>query len=242
MSKKIKSRKYTRYYSKICHWYKSNQSYFQPRCWQDCDICITVHFHTYVLQGTLDKQLYRVDRKYSMAEKKLQEQKEKERQNKVQWHRGCKQLIINASGPLSDLKCIIYLAIIYRSSSFAGVVGGLNCHIILDTIFALLSQMNLSTLSGHILPLQFRKPTSATISGKWWGENKMEKHCPAWKHQTVKEDIVQILYRYSTIITAFSTTSFGTTWKVSSRQLQCKLKVKLSCWCSLREAVVLCKR
>ncbi|GAA6222693.1 E3 ubiquitin/ISG15 ligase TRIM25-like [Lates japonicus] len=34
------------------------------------------------LKGTLDKQLYRVDRKYSMAEKKLQEQKEKERQNK----------------------------------------------------------------------------------------------------------------------------------------------------------------
>ncbi|XP_022623895.1 E3 ubiquitin/ISG15 ligase TRIM25-like [Seriola dumerili] len=34
------------------------------------------------LKGTLDKQLYRVDRKYSMTEKKLQEQKEKERQNK----------------------------------------------------------------------------------------------------------------------------------------------------------------
>ncbi|XP_067436401.1 E3 ubiquitin/ISG15 ligase TRIM25 [Thunnus thynnus] len=34
------------------------------------------------LKGTLDKQLYRVERKYSMAEKKLQEQKEKERQNK----------------------------------------------------------------------------------------------------------------------------------------------------------------
>ncbi|XP_060886780.1 E3 ubiquitin/ISG15 ligase TRIM25 isoform X1 [Labrus mixtus] len=33
-------------------------------------------------QGTLDKQLYRVERKYSMAERKLQEQKEKERQNK----------------------------------------------------------------------------------------------------------------------------------------------------------------
>lgn len=37
----------------------------------------------YVHQVTLDKQLYRVERKYSMAEKKLQEQKEKERQNKV---------------------------------------------------------------------------------------------------------------------------------------------------------------
>ncbi|KAF3697729.1 E3 ubiquitin/ISG15 ligase TRIM25 [Channa argus] len=35
------------------------------------------------LKVTLDKQLYRVERKYSMAEKKLQEQKEKERQNKV---------------------------------------------------------------------------------------------------------------------------------------------------------------
>ncbi|KAM9426211.1 E3 ubiquitin/ISG15 ligase TRIM25 isoform 1-T3 [Pholidichthys leucotaenia] len=34
------------------------------------------------LKGTLDKQLYRVERKYSMAEKKLQDQKEKERQNK----------------------------------------------------------------------------------------------------------------------------------------------------------------
>ncbi|KAG7239273.1 hypothetical protein INR49_029375, partial [Caranx melampygus] len=34
------------------------------------------------LKGTLDKQLYRVDRKYSLTEKKLQEQKEKERQNK----------------------------------------------------------------------------------------------------------------------------------------------------------------
>ncbi|XP_029382292.1 E3 ubiquitin/ISG15 ligase TRIM25 [Echeneis naucrates] len=34
------------------------------------------------LKGSLDKQLYRVDRKYSMTEKKLQEQKEKERQNK----------------------------------------------------------------------------------------------------------------------------------------------------------------
>ncbi|KAF1380799.1 hypothetical protein PFLUV_G00167740 [Perca fluviatilis] len=34
------------------------------------------------LKGTLDKQLYRVERKYSMAEKKLQEQREKERQNK----------------------------------------------------------------------------------------------------------------------------------------------------------------
>lgn len=34
-------------------------------------------------QGALDKQLYRVDRKYSLTEKKLQEQKEKERQNKV---------------------------------------------------------------------------------------------------------------------------------------------------------------
>ncbi|XP_040886691.1 E3 ubiquitin/ISG15 ligase TRIM25 [Toxotes jaculatrix] len=34
------------------------------------------------LKGALDKQLYRVERKYSMAEKKLQEQKEKERQNK----------------------------------------------------------------------------------------------------------------------------------------------------------------
>ncbi|CAG5929564.1 unnamed protein product [Menidia menidia] len=34
------------------------------------------------LKGTLDKQLYRVERKYSLAEKKLQEQKEKERQNK----------------------------------------------------------------------------------------------------------------------------------------------------------------
>nr|XP_020442491.1 E3 ubiquitin/ISG15 ligase TRIM25-like [Monopterus albus]XP_020442492.1 E3 ubiquitin/ISG15 ligase TRIM25-like [Monopterus albus] len=33
------------------------------------------------LKGTLDKQLYRVERKYSTAEKKLQEQKEKERQN-----------------------------------------------------------------------------------------------------------------------------------------------------------------
>ena len=36
-------------------------------------------------QGALDKQMYRVERKYSMAEKKLQEQKEKERQNKVRW-------------------------------------------------------------------------------------------------------------------------------------------------------------
>ncbi|XP_026154999.1 E3 ubiquitin/ISG15 ligase TRIM25 isoform X2 [Mastacembelus armatus] len=35
------------------------------------------------LKGTLDKQLYRVERKYSTAEKKLQEQKEKERQNKT---------------------------------------------------------------------------------------------------------------------------------------------------------------
>lgn len=34
-------------------------------------------------QGKLDKQLYRVDRKCSMADKKLQEQREKERQNKV---------------------------------------------------------------------------------------------------------------------------------------------------------------
>ncbi|KAM7377077.1 hypothetical protein PAMA_013724 [Pampus argenteus] len=34
------------------------------------------------LKGTLDKQLYRVERKYSLAEKKLQEQKEKERHNK----------------------------------------------------------------------------------------------------------------------------------------------------------------
>ncbi|XP_035004063.2 E3 ubiquitin/ISG15 ligase TRIM25 [Hippoglossus stenolepis] len=34
------------------------------------------------LKGTLDKQLYRAERKYSMAEKKLQEQREKERQNK----------------------------------------------------------------------------------------------------------------------------------------------------------------
>uniref|UniRef100_A0A3Q0RJR6 Uncharacterized protein n=1 Tax=Amphilophus citrinellus TaxID=61819 RepID=A0A3Q0RJR6_AMPCI len=34
-------------------------------------------------KGTLDKQLYRAERKYSMAEKKLQEQKEKERHNKV---------------------------------------------------------------------------------------------------------------------------------------------------------------
>ncbi|KAM4612122.1 E3 ubiquitin/ISG15 ligase TRIM25 isoform 1-T2 [Polymixia lowei] len=34
------------------------------------------------LKGTLDKQLYRVERKYSMAEKKLHEQKEKERQNR----------------------------------------------------------------------------------------------------------------------------------------------------------------
>nr|XP_046237129.1 E3 ubiquitin/ISG15 ligase TRIM25 [Scatophagus argus]XP_046237130.1 E3 ubiquitin/ISG15 ligase TRIM25 [Scatophagus argus]XP_046237131.1 E3 ubiquitin/ISG15 ligase TRIM25 [Scatophagus argus]XP_046237132.1 E3 ubiquitin/ISG15 ligase TRIM25 [Scatophagus argus]XP_046237133.1 E3 ubiquitin/ISG15 ligase TRIM25 [Scatophagus argus]XP_046237134.1 E3 ubiquitin/ISG15 ligase TRIM25 [Scatophagus argus] len=34
------------------------------------------------LKATLDKQLYRVERKYSMAERKLQEQKEKERQNK----------------------------------------------------------------------------------------------------------------------------------------------------------------
>ncbi|KAM4537351.1 E3 ubiquitin/ISG15 ligase TRIM25 isoform 1-T2 [Odontesthes bonariensis] len=34
------------------------------------------------LKGTLDKQLCRVERKYSLAEKKLQEQKEKERQNK----------------------------------------------------------------------------------------------------------------------------------------------------------------
>ncbi|XP_060922313.1 E3 ubiquitin/ISG15 ligase TRIM25 [Limanda limanda] len=34
------------------------------------------------LKLTLDKQLYRVERKHSMAEKKLQEQREKERQNK----------------------------------------------------------------------------------------------------------------------------------------------------------------
>ncbi|XP_078147687.1 E3 ubiquitin/ISG15 ligase TRIM25 [Centroberyx gerrardi] len=34
------------------------------------------------LKGALDKQLYRVERKYSMAEKKLHEQKEKERQNR----------------------------------------------------------------------------------------------------------------------------------------------------------------
>ncbi|KAL6118375.1 uncharacterized protein ACO6RY_03186 [Pungitius sinensis] len=34
------------------------------------------------LKGSLDKQLYSIERKYSMAEKKLQEQKEKERQNK----------------------------------------------------------------------------------------------------------------------------------------------------------------
>ncbi|KAK2862900.1 hypothetical protein Q5P01_002433 [Channa striata] len=34
------------------------------------------------IKVTLDKQLYRAERKYSMAEKKLQEQKEKERQNK----------------------------------------------------------------------------------------------------------------------------------------------------------------
>uniref|UniRef100_A0A3P8WIA3 Uncharacterized protein n=2 Tax=Cynoglossus semilaevis TaxID=244447 RepID=A0A3P8WIA3_CYNSE len=35
------------------------------------------------LKGKLDKQLYRVDRKCSMADKKLQEQREKERQNKA---------------------------------------------------------------------------------------------------------------------------------------------------------------
>nr|XP_040038400.1 E3 ubiquitin/ISG15 ligase TRIM25 isoform X2 [Gasterosteus aculeatus aculeatus] len=34
------------------------------------------------IKGSLDKQLYSIERKYSMAEKKLQEQKEKERQNK----------------------------------------------------------------------------------------------------------------------------------------------------------------
>ncbi|XP_075948555.1 E3 ubiquitin/ISG15 ligase TRIM25 isoform X1 [Anarhichas minor] len=34
------------------------------------------------LKGSLDKQLYRVETKYTMAEKKLQEQKEKERQDK----------------------------------------------------------------------------------------------------------------------------------------------------------------
>ncbi|XP_058482050.1 E3 ubiquitin/ISG15 ligase TRIM25 isoform X1 [Solea solea] len=34
------------------------------------------------LKGILDKQLYRVERKFSLAEKKLQEQRQKERQNK----------------------------------------------------------------------------------------------------------------------------------------------------------------
>ncbi|XP_067436402.1 E3 ubiquitin/ISG15 ligase TRIM25-like isoform X1 [Thunnus thynnus] len=38
--------------------------------------------HLHVDQRTLDKQLYKVGRKYSMAEKKLREQKEKEKQNK----------------------------------------------------------------------------------------------------------------------------------------------------------------
>lgn len=50
----------------------------------DCDVSITVHV---VHQGSLDKQLYRVERKYSMAERKLQEQKEKERQNKVKFRK-----------------------------------------------------------------------------------------------------------------------------------------------------------
>lgn len=35
------------------------------------------------LKVSLDKQMYRVERKYSLTEKKIQEQKEKERQNKV---------------------------------------------------------------------------------------------------------------------------------------------------------------
>lgn len=39
----------------------------------------------YVNQSMLEKYLYRVERKYSMTEKRLQEQKEKEGQNKV-WH------------------------------------------------------------------------------------------------------------------------------------------------------------
>lgn len=52
----------------------------------DCDVIIIVPLPLHVHQGTLDKQLYRVERKYSMAERKLQEQKEKERQNKVRGH------------------------------------------------------------------------------------------------------------------------------------------------------------
>lgn len=39
--------------------------------------------HPTVDQGKLDKHLCRAERKYSLAEKKLQEQKKKERQNKV---------------------------------------------------------------------------------------------------------------------------------------------------------------
>lgn len=54
----------------------------------DCEIRIIAHLSPDVHQGTLDKQLYRVEKKYSMAEKKLQEQKKKERQNKVRLHWG----------------------------------------------------------------------------------------------------------------------------------------------------------
>lgn len=39
--------------------------------------------HPSVYQGKLDKHLCRAEQKYSLAEKKLQEQKKKERQNKV---------------------------------------------------------------------------------------------------------------------------------------------------------------
>lgn len=39
--------------------------------------------HPSAKQGKLDKHLCRAERKYSLAEKKLQEQKKKERQNKV---------------------------------------------------------------------------------------------------------------------------------------------------------------
>lgn len=68
--------------------------FFFLSCFQPVKhLCDCVH------QGTLDKQLYRVERKYSMAERKLQEQKEKERQNKVTWHTALVQQI-HKHGPL----------------------------------------------------------------------------------------------------------------------------------------------
>lgn len=62
---------------------------FKPWCLNIWPRVCSIHAtHCYLLwsvwlQGNLDKQLYKVERKYSKAERKLQEQKEKERQNKV---------------------------------------------------------------------------------------------------------------------------------------------------------------